>query len=114
MRSHYAAGHSANVIPEQRDLVPVANSARHTAPPTLSPNAATRATGAGIEVDLRAGARAPAQYPPRRPCLPPRRAWRLKGGRQESSSRRDHAIPRAEAFGRVAPAVAVTKARTTS
>ena len=45
MRSHDAAGHSANVIPEQRDLVPVANSARHTEPPTLSPNAAMRGTG---------------------------------------------------------------------
>jgi len=37
-RSHDAAGHSANLLPQLHDVVPVANGGRHTAPPTRKCN----------------------------------------------------------------------------
>ena len=52
-RSHAAAGYSAN-SPQPHDLAPAANGGMHSVPPTLIPNAATRGTGASMEVGRRA------------------------------------------------------------
>ena len=57
--------HSANST-QPHDLIPAANGGRHTVPPTLSPNAATRGRGGRHGVEHRARESAPARYRPRR------------------------------------------------